>query len=150
LNGRRQLLDDIEDHLLCDGIKKNYTTWIWHSEVTDMQSGSQSEPFDVEMGDHLEDMIRDLGQESFQQAHAPMYEGLQSDSKKPLYMGCKNSLTLLSAVLSLVNVKAKYGWSDKSFTSLLEVVHNLLPEDNMSPKSYYKAKKILCPMGMEY
>ncbi|KAH1256685.1 hypothetical protein GmHk_03G006793 [Glycine max] len=36
-----------------------------------MQSGSQSELFDVEMGDRLEDMIHDLGQESFQQAHAP-------------------------------------------------------------------------------
>ena len=46
-------------------------------------------------------------------------------------------------------VKARYGWSDKSFTSLLEVVHNLLAEDNTLPKSYYKAKKILCPMGME-
>ena len=150
LNGRRQLLDDIREHLLCDGIKKNYMTWIWHGEVTDIQSGSQSEPFDVEMGDRLEDMIRDLGQECFQEAHAPVYEGLQSDSKKPLYTGCKNSLSLLSAVLSLVNVKARYGWSDKSFTSLLEVVHNLLPEDNTLHKNYYKAKKILCPMGMEY
>ena len=65
LNGRWQIHDDIREHLLCDGIKKNYTTWIWHGELTDMQSGSQSEPFDVEMGDRLEDMIRDLGQESF-------------------------------------------------------------------------------------
>ena len=111
---------------------------------------SQSEPFDVEMGDRLEDMIRDLGQESFQQAHAPMYDTLQTDSKKPLYPGCKNSLTLLSAVLSLVNVKAKYGWSDKSFSSLLQVVHDMLPEENTLPKSYYQAKKILCLMGLEY
>ena len=51
-----------------------------------MESGPQSEPFDVEMGDHLEDMIRDLGQESFQQAHAPMYDTLQTNSKKPLYL----------------------------------------------------------------
>jgi len=123
LNGRRQLLDDIRNHLLCDGIKRNYTTWIWHGKVTGMQSGSQSEPFDVEMGDRLEDMIPDLGQKSFQQAHAPMYEGLHGDSKKPLYTRCKNSLALLSMVLSLVNVKVRYGWSDKSFTSLLEVVH---------------------------
>jgi len=36
LNGRRQILDDIREHLLCDGIKKNYTTWIWHGELTDM------------------------------------------------------------------------------------------------------------------
>jgi len=102
------------------------------------------------MGDRLENMIHDLGQESFQQAHAPMYEGLQSDSKKPLYTGCKNSLTLLSVVLSLVNVKVRYGWSDKSFTLLLQVVHDLLPEENTLPKSYYQAKKILCSMGMEY
>ena len=70
--------------------------WIWHGELTDMQRGSQSEKFDVEMGDRLEDMIRDLGQDSFQQVHAPMYDTLQTDSKKPLYLGCKNSLTLLS------------------------------------------------------
>ena len=53
-------------------------------------------------------------------------------------------------MLSLVNVKAKYGWSDKSFSSLLQVVHNMLPEENILPKSYYQAKKILCPMGMKY
>ena len=64
------------------------------------------------MRDRLEDMIRDHGQESFQQAHASMYDTLQTDSKKPLYLGCNNSLTLLSVVLSLVNVKAKYGCHD--------------------------------------
>ena len=102
------------------------------------------------MGDHLEDMIHDLGQEYFLQAHAPIYDTLETDSKKPMYPRCKNSLTLLSAVLSLVNVKVRYGWSDKSFTLLLQVVHDLLPEENTLPKSYYQAKKILCPMGMEY
>ena len=85
----------------------------------------------------MEDMIRDLGQESFQKAHALMYDTLQTDSKKHLYLGCNNSLMLLSAVLSLVNVKARYGWSDKSFSSLLQVMHDLLPEENTLPKSYY-------------
>ena len=61
------------------------------------------------MRDRLEDMIRDLGQESFQQAHASMYDTLESDSKKPLYLGCKKSLMLLLIVLSLVNVKVRYG-----------------------------------------
>jgi len=77
-----------------------------------MHSGSQFEPFDVEMEYCLEDMIHDLEQESFQQAHAPMYDTLQTNSKKPLYPRCKNSLTLLSVVLSLVNVKTRYGWND--------------------------------------
>ena len=150
LNERQQILDDIQEHLLCDGIKKNYTMRIWHGELTDIQSGSQAEAFDVEMGDHLEDMICDLRQESFQQAHAPMHDTLQTDSKKPLFPGCNNSLTLLSVVLSLVNVKAIYGWSDKSFSSPLQLVHNMLPDENTLPKSYYQAKKTLCPMSMEY
>jgi len=87
--------------------------------MIDMQRGSQSEPHDVDMRDRLEDTIRDLGQEYFQQAHAPMYDTLESDSKKPLYLGCKKLLALLLALLSLVNVQAIYEWSDKSFTSLL-------------------------------
>ena len=82
-----------------------------------MQKGSQTELIDVEMEDQLEDMIHDLGEESFKQEHSSMYDTLESDSKKPLYLGCKKSLRLLSAVLSLVNVKVKYGWSDESFTS---------------------------------
>ena len=79
-----------------------------------------------------------------------MYDTLQTDSKKLLYLGCNNLLILLLVVLSLVNLKARYEWSDKSFTSVLQVVHNMLPEENSLPKSYYQAKKILCSMGMEY
>ena len=63
-----------------------------------------------------------------------MYDTLESDSKKPSYLGCKKSLTLFLVVLSLVNVKVRYGWSDKSFTSLLQVVQDMLPEENTLPK----------------
>ena len=89
-------------------------------------------------------MIRDVGQKSFQQAHAPLYDSLQSDLKKPLYPGCTN-FTRLSAVLDLVNLKARYGWSDKSFTKLLDVLEKMLPNQNTLPKNHYDAKKILCP-----
>ena len=30
------------------------------------------------------------------------------------------------------------------------LLKNMLPNDNMLPKSHYEAKKILCPVGMEY
>ena len=70
-----------------------------------------------------------------------MYDTLQTDSKKPLYPGCKNLLMLLSVVLSLVNVMARYGWSDKSFSSLLQVVHDMLPEENMLPKVTIKRRR---------
>ena len=51
-------------------------------------------------------------------------------------------------MISLVNVKAKYGWSDKCFSPLPQVVHDILPDENTLPKSYYQAKKILCSMGI--
>ena len=53
-------------------------------------------------------------------------------------------------VLSLVNLKARFGWSNKSFTELLVLLKNLFPEQNTLPQSQYEAKKILCPVGMSY
>ncbi|XP_006586481.1 uncharacterized protein [Glycine max] len=94
-------------------------------------------------------MIRDLGQEGFLEAHAPYYEDLETDSKLPLYLGC-TTFTRLSAVLALVNLKARFGWSDKSLTELLVLLKNMLPNDNKLPNSHYEAKKILCPVGLEY
>ena len=78
-----------------------------------------------------------------------MYDKIQNDSKKPLYSGC-TSFTRLSVVLALVNLKARFGWSDKSFTKLLVLLKNMLPEDNTLLNNHHEAKKILCPLGMKY
>ena len=98
-------------------------------------------------GYRLEDMIRDIDQESFQQAH--VYDNLCRDKEEPLYPGCTN-MSLLAAVLRLFNLKARHGWTDKSFTELVELLKEMLPEGNTLPNRNYAAKKILCPMGMEY
>jgi len=81
--------------------------------------------------------------------HAPLYEKIENDSKKPLYSGCTN-FTRLSTVLALVSLKARFGLSDKSFTELLVLLKKILPKDKTLPKNHYEAKKILCPVGMEY
>ncbi|XP_058746975.1 uncharacterized protein LOC131619954 [Vicia villosa] len=99
------------------------------------------------MDDRLEDMMCDIGQDSFKRAHA--YDSLCNDKDTPLYPGCTN-FTRLSAVLKLFNLKAINGWTDKSFTELLELLTQMLPEGNVLPSRYYEAKKILCPMGLEY
>ena len=85
----------------------------------------------------MEDMIHDLDQEGFWKAHAPYYEKLQTDSQQSLYLGC-TTFTRLSAVLTLVNLKAKFGWSDKSFIELLVLLKNMLPNDNILSKSTRK------------
>ena len=149
VNGRRQSLNDIRSHLICDGFSPSYTNWIWHGELPHVSTTSQPEPVNVQSGDRMEDMIHGLGQKGFWDVHAHIYDDLKTDSKKPLYVGCI-SFTWLSAVLGLVNLKARFGWSEKSFTELLVLLKNMLPEENILPKSHYEAKKILCPVGMEY
>ncbi|XP_028216513.1 uncharacterized protein LOC114398517 [Glycine soja] len=148
-NGRRQTADDIRTHLICEGIICSYTKWIWHGESPDTTDMSQVEERNAEIGNPIEEIIHDLGQEGFQQEHAPLYNNIEIDSKKPLYSSC-TSFTKLSAVLALVNLKAQFGWSDKSFSELLMLLKNILPADNVLPKNHYEAKKILCPVGMQY
>ena len=75
----------------------------WESpDTTDM---SQAEERNAEIGNPIEEMIHDLGQKVFQQAHAPLYDNIEIDSKKPLYSSC-TSFKKLSVVLALVNLKA--------------------------------------------
>ena len=141
-NGRHQSLNNIRSHLICHGIIPNYTKLIWHGELPQKPSVSHTQLVDVDIGNRIEDMIRDLGQDGFQQVHAPLYDKLENDSKQPLYSGC-TSFTRLSVVLALVNLKAQFGWSDKSFSELLVLLKKLLPEDstfqriNTEPRRLY-------------
>jgi len=93
----------------------------------------------------MEDMISDIGEDSFHQAH--VYDSLKDDSVTELYPGC-STFSHLSTILRLFNIKAINGWTDKSFTELLELFHQILPEGNTLSSSHCEGKKILCPMGM--
>ncbi|XP_057248995.1 uncharacterized protein LOC130590530 [Beta vulgaris subsp. vulgaris] len=106
-----------------------------------------SEGYDSNEGDRLEDMIH-VVEENFD-GNPAMFETLLSDSERPLYNGC-TKYTRLSSVLKLYNLKVGGGWSDASFTLLLEAVKDMLPEDNVLPGCTYEAKKILSTMGLRY
>lgn len=99
------------------------------------------------MDDQLEDMVCDIGEYSCRKAR--IYDILCSNKDAPLYKGC-TSLTQLSTMLKLFNLKAKSGWTDKSFTELLELQKLMLPEDNNLSDHFNEAKEILCLMGLEY
>ncbi|XP_031127661.1 uncharacterized protein LOC116029760 [Ipomoea triloba] len=74
--------------------------------------------------------------------------GAPSPIRKPLFSGC-SKFTKLSSMLKLYNLKAKNRWSDKSFTELLKLLKDMLPDDNELPCSTYEAKKMLCPLSMD-
>jgi len=97
--------------------------------------------------DRLENMICDVGADSFAETHGN--GSMSSDADTPLYPESTN-FTRLSPVLRLMNLKAINEWTDKSFTELLQLLKDMLSEGNTLPNHNYEAKKILCPMGMEY
>jgi hypothetical protein len=146
--------DEIKGHLISTGFTERYTCWSWHGELLqerDMVDSDHSEDDDdnsYDSGpDNLDDMLHYLEGDIDDNNHAKFQE-LFVHAEKPLYAGCKKH-TRLSEVLRLFDVKVANGWSDKGFTYLLEAMNELLPEDNELPVSVYKAKKLICPMGLQ-
>jgi hypothetical protein len=50
--------------------------------------------------------------------------------------------------LELLKLKASKGWSDSSFSALLELLSKVLPKPDSLPTSTYLAKKIICPLTL--
>ena len=55
----------------------------------------------------------------------------------------------LGTTLELLQWKADNGVSDNGFGKLLKIMKKKLPKDNKLPDNTYKAKKVLCPLGLE-
>ncbi|XP_019168110.1 PREDICTED: uncharacterized protein LOC109163850 [Ipomoea nil] len=171
--------DEVKSHLIRRGFKEGYTRWIWHGEslipstsviketyidsethahgktkancqtLEDNEENNASHVSNDENdedNDRIDEMMRDV-QEDFSEM-PPEFKNLFDNAEKPLFPG-STKFTKLSGVLKLYNLKAKNGWSDKSFTGLLELIKDMLPGDNELPNSTYEAKKMLCPLGMD-
>ncbi|XP_073133957.1 uncharacterized protein [Henckelia pumila] len=132
-----------------NGVDLTYHTWIWHGERSAMKNSKndrdqerEDEPkFDVE---EPIDMVH-AAFDSYAE-NPTTFKNLLEDAEKPLYPGC-SKFTRLSAVVKLFNLKAKYSWSDKSCTDLLNLLGEMLPDDNELPLFFYDAKKSLCALA---
>ncbi|XP_062093498.1 uncharacterized protein LOC133799500 [Humulus lupulus] len=151
-NMKKMTATIIKEHLYFHGIDKSYKIWYWHYEelhVTPnppmMNEDRNYRQLDPE--DNLDEMIDDAYYES--EVDPIKFENLLNDAEKPIYSGC-TKFSKLSALLRLYNIKAKNGWSDKSFTELLVFLKNLRPEENEMPVSFYEAKKTMCSIGLQY
>ncbi|XP_023729236.2 uncharacterized protein LOC111876911 [Lactuca sativa] len=143
----------IEEHLIVRGFMRDYTCWSRHGEIlvdhnaTALEYNDDIVDTDDNNYDNLSGMLHDC-EDNVAEDDYEKFQQLFDESEKPLYTGC-TKFTKLSAVLKLINLKANNGWSDTSFTSLLKILHEMLPDDNELPVSTYQAKKLMCPMGME-
>ncbi|GKC99833.1 putative ribonuclease H-like domain-containing protein, partial [Tanacetum coccineum] len=77
------------------------------------------------------------------------FQELLLDAEKRLYEGCPD-FTKLSAIFKLLNLKGKYGASDKFFTELLGLIKKMLPAGNEMVEKTYQAKKVMKLMRSGY
>ena len=152
--------DQIQEHLIRRGFTQGYTCWTSHGEhhsaatcsdaTEDTFDGRHVMPDDTppDEADDIAEMLEHAEGNMNRQEYEE-FKVLMCDSEKPLFVGCKTKYTKLVAVIQLLKLKATNAWSDKSFTELLTLLADMLPEGNELPTSTYRAKKVLCPLGME-
>ena len=154
----------VRDHLFTSGIDETYTNWTYHGEkefeplpyvvdedfpmdtffVDDSMDYTSEKPTDAA---ETIDLVGATG-ENFMDDPIK-FRDLLEDAEKPLYEGC-HSFTKLSAVIQLLNLKSKYGVSDKFYNELLPLLKRMLPEGNEMYPSTYEAKKAFKQMGSGY
>ena len=94
-------------------------------------------------------MIHDVrGEDEMTEAELRKYKQFIDDSKKPLYAHCEK-YSRVTGDLKLLQLKAAHGWTDKSFKALLLLLKDMLPDGNFLLDAVYKAKQIVCPVGLK-
>ena len=158
-NKSLQFVKDVKGHLYFNRINSNYQKWIWHGEGASSSASVNFNFANVDVGvdendnknendDDVVGMVNDI-EEDFVDHHEK-FERLLGDAEKPLYFGCTNNFTKLSAIVRLYNLKAGNGWSDKSFSELLKLLAEMLPQPNELPTSMYEVKKAMSSLGVGY
>ena len=94
--------------------------------------------FDDDCDDNIVEMVKAAQQCSVDDPKN--FKKLLVDVEKLLYPGCKK-LTKLGTLVKLYHLKAKFEWSDTSFTKLLTLLKSILPKNNELSTSTYETKK---------
>jgi hypothetical protein len=102
-------------------------------------------------GFDVEELMRNVALDVLLQRRNKGFDNFEMLDKasRDLYEECKwcdKEHMVLWMTLELMKLKATSGWSDTSFTTLLELLTKVLPKPNGLPSSTYQAKKIICPL----
>ena len=124
----------------------------------EMQSVSNPTIHDSDMEDMIGALFRnDTGDVCFDNDGDDLEQNEQDETEErlrklastPIFTGSRASI--LRACLSILNLQSTYGWSDKSVSTLLQLLkESFLPIDNILPVSHDEAKNIFASIGMDY
>ncbi|XP_057756143.1 uncharacterized protein LOC130975353 [Arachis stenosperma] len=148
--------DDVYDHLICHDFVKGYRWWFNHGEslfAMDIDSDIGGE---YNCNDNIDELLRDRfrdntqvdGQNMGPNECAKEFYKLVDEASQELYPGCKG-FTRLSFTIRLYLLKCLHGWSNASFTSLLELLKEAMPYLNI-PISFDKTKNMVKNLGLDY
>ncbi|GJQ92771.1 putative transposon, En/Spm-like protein [Tanacetum coccineum] len=161
LNHIEHKVEEVQYHLYRHGIDISYTKWTKHGEE-DEPSISAPKPVNATT-EFVDDMdfayiptdgpatveMVNATKDNFDVDDLVKFQELLLDAEKPLYEGCPD-FTKLSAIVKLLNLKGKYGASDKFFTELLGLIKKMLPAGNEMVEKTNQAKKVMRLMGSGY
>lgn len=164
VNHFSHLVEEVDHHLFTNGIDQTYTNWIKHGEEEEQPKNMNSyNDYAIYSSDYVDSTHCPTGvptdaSETLEMVKATeenfiddpdKFQKLLEDAEKPLYEGCPD-FTKLSAAVQLLNLKSKFGISDKCFTQILVLVKKMLPKGNELFSSTYQAKKAMKEMGSGY
>ena len=168
-NCLQQKQETMYNHLLGNGIARNYVRWLTHGEYEFYEPTNigNSVINEFDMHDEMEEMLNDafrvsMPNEEYERSphvheefelipndNANKFYNFLREAEDELYLGCKK-FTKLSFIIRLFHMKCLNGWSNKSFTMLLELLKEALLEGETLPNSYYETKKVLHELDHHY
>jgi len=148
----------IYEHLIVKGFVKGYHIWIHHGEeipshtkrsYDDMIDNIDSrDDIDGLLYDTFKNVVETKGIKEGPNNEARKFCDLINDANKELYPGCE-SFSTLSFNIRLYLLKCLHGWSNSSFTDLLQLLKETMPNLNI-PKSFNKTKAMISDLGLDY
>jgi hypothetical protein len=169
MNNKSLQQNEVERHLLLNGMSSTYTRWIDHGEDNNIHvleqltvvedANADSFVFEHTNDCGLEGILGELvrseqhgneaGPEDGNEGAASHFKQLIEDAKRELYPGCMNFLRFIF-VIKMLHVKSYYRITNSAFSIILKILSETFPQFNTIPKSYDEAKKMLRELGLGY
>ncbi|CAL9234012.1 unnamed protein product [Arabidopsis halleri] len=158
-----QPIDIVLDHLVIRGMDQKYkrnSFWSLHGDIrTEKPSDDPSSAFeaydlirtaffDCEDNPQPQNHSEDQTDEVDNKEEYDFRKKLE-DAETPLYSSCLN-YTKVAAIMGLYRIKVKSGMSENYFDQLLTIVADMLPTDNVLPRSTNEMKRFLKMFGFGY
>ncbi|XP_015159585.1 uncharacterized protein [Solanum tuberosum] len=160
--------DEVKADLCRWGMNQTYKKWIHHGELdlslddeTNINEDSNLENDDAPIFEILHDIYHGVSNNSHDfvettelgheepNIEAKNFYRLMKDVEIRLYPNCEK-FSKLSFIVRLFQMKCMHGWSITSFDSLLKLLSDALPKENVLPNSLYEVQKIIKDLGLDY